>query len=352
MKALIMAGGQGTRFWPLSLEERPKQFLHLTGNRSMLQQTVDRLAPLMEPSDVFVVASGRYVPEIERQLAELEEDQIIVEPAPRNTAPCIALSLMEIRKRYPDEIVAVLPADHTISDTRGFHEALYAAEALARKGWLVTFGIRPGFPSTGFGYVKRGESLDLDFDIPAFRVERFTEKPDLDLARSFVSSGNYFWNGGMFVGAIARFWEELERWMPDLVKALGKMSSAGDPAEAAGIFSAVEKVSFDYGVMERTARAATVVCDIGWNDLGSWKAVGEVRQADSRGIVADGPVETVESRDCVVVSDPKKLVALVGVSNLAVVDTGDALLICDLGRTEEVREIVQQLREKKLERYL
>ncbi len=352
MKALIMAGGQGTRFWPLSLEDRPKQFLHLTGSRSMLQQTIDRLAPLMEPSDVFVVASGRYVSEIERQLPELEVDQVIVEPAPRNTAPCIALSLMEIRNRYPDEIITVLPADHTISDIRGFHRALYAAEVLARKGWLVTFGIRPGFPSTGFGYVKRGESLDLDLGIPAFRVERFTEKPDLELARSFVSSGNYFWNGGMFVGAIERFWEELKRWMPDLVDALDKMSSATDPGEAAEIFMGLDKVSFDYGVMERTSMAATVVCDIGWNDLGSWKAVGEVRQADSRGIVAEGPIETVDSSDCVVVADPKKLVALVGVSNLAVVDTGEALLVCDLERTEEVREIVRQLREKKLGHYL
>ena len=352
MKALIMAGGQGTRFWPLSLEDRPKQFLKLAGERTMLQQTVDRLAPLMEASDVFVVASGRYAQEIQRQLPELEDDQIIVEPSPRNTAPCIALSLMAIRRRFPDEIVAVLPADHTISDARGFHRALYAAEVLSRQGWLVTFGISPSFPSTGFGYVKRGEALDLDLGIPAFRVDRFTEKPGLEVAQDFVSSGEYFWNGGMFVGSIARFWEELERWMPDLVDSLTRMADTADRQLAATIFSGLEKVSFDYGVMERTSKAATVVCDIGWNDLGSWKAVRDVRQADSRSIVSDGPVETVDASDCVIVADSKKLVALVGVENLAIVDTPDALLVCALDRTEEVREIVKQLREKKLERYL
>ena len=347
-----MAGGQGTRFWPRSREAHPKQFLNLTGRGTLLRETAERLQPLIDWDDLFVVASDRYVPEILRELPELEDEQVVVEPLPRNTAPCIGLATKYIQRLFPDEVIAVLPADHIIGNTREFHRCLYAAEAAAREGWLVTFGIPPGYPATGFGYIRRGESLGSGFGLPLFRVEQFEEKPPVEKAREFLAGGKHYWNSGMFVWSVAKIAEELHRWMPELWAGLDRLAACPDARGAQEIFAGFEKTSIDYGVMERTAEAAVVVSEFDWSDVGSWKALREVRTSDEAGNVVGDPSELLDSRDCIASLPPDKLLALVGVSGLVIVDTPEALLVCAEDRTEDVRDIVQRLRARGLKQYL
>ena len=352
MKALIMAGGQGTRFWPQSVEEHPKQFLELTGPSSLLRETAERLQPLMDWSDVFVVASNRYIAQIRRELPELEDEQIVVEPVPRNTAPCVGLASRHIRRLFPDEVVAVLPADHVIQNVREFHRSLYVAEQAAKQGWLVTFGVPPSYPATGFGYVKRGELLSDEHDLPVYKVDRFEEKPSLDRAREFLADGRHYWNSGMFIWSVRRIIDEMNQWMPELSMGLERLMSCSDPSRATEIFAGFEKISVDYGVMEHTSRAAMVVADFGWNDVGSWRALREVRPADDFGNVIDNLYEALDTRNCIASVPPDKLLALIGVEDLVIVDTPDALLVCRQDRAEDVRELVQRLKERGLNRYV
>lgn len=342
MRALIMAGGQGTRFWPLSTPRTPKQFLRLLSDRTMLQETAARLQPLISDRDVFVVAPGMYVEEIRRQLPHLGPEQVIVEPAPRNTAPCIGLACRYLLRRFGDDPVAVLPADHRIGDVAAFHAALRAAERLAEEGWLVTFGIRPGYPATGYGYIRRGEQIPGDWGLPAYRVERFTEKPDRATAQSFLADGAYDWNSGMFVWKPSVLVEELRRHAPEIAQGLGRLEGGGDE-EARRLFAGLPKLSIDYAVMEKTDRAVVIPCDLDWSDVGSWAAVRTLRRPDAAGLVVSGRVENVGSRNCIVFAPEDKVVALVGVEDLVVVDTPEGLLICHVSETERVREVVERL---------
>jgi len=352
MKAVVMAGGQGTRFWPASRESRPKQFLQIVDSGTMLQETVARLEPLLSRNDVYVVCSERYVPLVTSQLDPFPKDQIIVEPIPRSTAACVGLAACYLKRRFPEEMIVVLPADHVIRDVDEFHDTLQAGEELGREGWLVTFGIEPSHPATGYGYMLRGESLGKFGGRSAYRVERFTEKPDRSQAQQFLKEENYFWNSGMFLFSVQQILSEINLRMPQLGQTLSEIEQNwGDPGRVKELFSSLESTSIDFGVMERSERIAMLPSNPGWSDVGNWRALEEIQGADSQGVTSNAPHVNVDSRDCVLYTSGGKLVALVGVEELVVVDTEDALLICARDRTEEVRKVVESLKNKDLKKY-
>ena len=353
MKAVIMAGGQGTRFWPVSREGKPKQFLEIGGAGTMLQATAARFQPLLAPEEVYVVCGQRYVQQVREQLDQLEEDQIIVEPSARNTAPCIGLAAFYLKRRFPDEVMAVFPSDHVIKDVAEFHQVLQAAEELAREGWLVTFGIHPSYAETGYGYVQKGDLLGEFGGCAAYEVAGFTEKPDLSRAERFLKEGNHYWNSGMFVWSIGRILTEMERHMPELYQALMEMDGSWDDrVRMEEIYSVLEKTSIDVGVMEKSEKIAVLPCTLGWSDVGNWRALEQIESSDGKGVTSNSPHVNIDSRDIVLYTSEGKLVALVGVQDLVVVDSPDALLICARERTEDVKQVVEDLKKQGWDKYL
>ena len=353
MKAVIMAGGQGTRFWPASRENSPKQFLTLLGSRSLLQDTVARLRQFLKPEDVFVICARRYVAQVLAQLPEMGRDQIIEEPVPRNTAPCVGLAACYLRHRFPEEVMAILPSDHVIKDVAEFEQVLEAGAQLASDDWLVTFGIEPSYPATGYGYLRRGESIAEYSGRSAYRVMRFAEKPNLEKARSFLQGGDYYWNSGMFIWTIKNILAEIKACMPPLYSALEELDQCRDDAEKVQrIFSGLESISIDFGVMEKAKKVAMLPCRLGWNDVGNWRALGEIWPRDEQGVVANGRYVAIDSQNSILYSSDGKMIVLVGVGDLVVVETPDALLVCDRTRTEEVRSVVERLKAEGWDEYV
>ncbi len=348
-----MAGGQGTRFWPVSREGKPKQFLEIGGSGTMLQETAARFQPYLAEGDVYVVCGQRYVQQVREQLDQLQEDQIIVEPSARNTAPCIGLAALYLRRHFPDEVMSVFPSDHVIQDVAEFHQVLQAAQELAREGWLVTFGIHPSYPATGYGYVQKGDLLGEFAGCAAHEVAGFTEKPDRSRAEQFLQEGQYYWNSGMFVWSIDRILTEMERHMPELYRALMEIDGSWeDPVSMEKIYSGLEKTSIDVGVMEKAEKIAVLPCKLGWSDVGNWRALEQVEKSDEKGVISNRPYVNIDSRDSVLYASEGKLIALVGVEDLVVVDAPDALLICARERIEEVKQVVEQLKKLGWDEYL
>lgn len=353
MKIVILAGGQGTRFWPLSRAENPKQFLPITGDASLLQETVRRLLTRFEKQDIYVATGRRYEPPVRKQLPWLRPRQLIIEPAARNTAPCVGLAALRVKEDWPGETMAILPADHIIHNEREFHQALRFADAIAREDWLVTFGIRPTFPATGFGYLKRGEPIKNDGSLKSYRVSQFAEKPRRRTAEGFFSSGEYYWNSGMFVWSPETILAAIDRHMPELAEGLHQVNILGpESPRGSAVFKDLEKVSIDFGVMEKVDNVALVEVELGWNDVGSWKAVSEVRPSDDQGTVSNTRTISIDSNNCIVHSSSQKLVALVGMENVVVVETSDAILVCDAGQSQDVRKVIGQLKKRGWEEYL
>jgi len=314
----------------------------------MFEHAMDRLAPLFQPEQILVVTGAEHVAPLARQAPELPLENFVVEPEGRGTAPCIGLGAIHLRRRDPEAIMAVLTADHFIADTARFRQVLAAAAQVAEEGHLVTLGITPSSPSTGFGYIKQGESLGTMEGFSVFRVERFTEKPSLETALLMVESREYSWNSGMFVWRVDRILEEFQRQMPEFYAQLAEveatLGTAGYESTLRCIWPQLAKQTIDYGVMEGAQRVAVIPVDIGWSDIGSWDSLSELLPANEDGNTIAGPHVGIDTRDTLVFGG-KRLIATIGLEGMVIVDTEDALLVCPRGRAQEVRAIVRRLKE-------
>ncbi len=332
LHVVILAGGSGTRFWPLSRAKRPKQFLSLVGRVSLLRATWDRARTLVPADRIWAVAPRALAPAVRRELKELRRDRLVVEPSPRDTAPAIALACAVIARDDPRAIAAIFPSDHVILDTGAFKSAVVAARGAAAEGALVCLGIAPDRPATGFGYLKLGKRGRPGVASP---VLEFVEKPDAARARRFLRSGRYLWNGGMFVWRIDRFLEELGRVAPEVHAATTAVA-----AGSRGAWRRAPKISVDHAVMEKASRVAVVPLDAGWDDLGSWDAAA--RHASSR--KDDGGRRVLVGSDGAVVFGGERVVAILDLPGVVVVDTRDALLVLPRASSEKLKSVLEAVR--------
>ncbi|ABC77001.1 mannose-1-phosphate guanylyltransferase [Syntrophus aciditrophicus] len=356
MYAVIMAGGKGARFWPRSREHKPKHLLDITGTRTIIQETVSRISSLIPPDRTLIITGAAHADELRRQLPEIPAENILVEPVGRNTAPCIGLAAIHIRRRAGDAVMAVLPSDHVIADDRVFLDTLAAAaEAAEREDALVTIGIKPTGPETGYGYIERGNPVGQIGGKLIYGVWSIREKPPLEQAMSFVEAGTFYWNSGMFIWKTSTILQAIETHLPDLHAGLLRLEAALGTEQYEVVlrdtYEETRSISIDYGVMEKADKVLVIPGNFAWSDVGSWDALWEFLEKDFAGNACRGEVIAVESADSLVYS-PKKLVALVGVRDLIVVETDDALLICRRGDSQKVKSIVDILEEKNLKNYL
>ncbi|MBC7236576.1 MAG: mannose-1-phosphate guanylyltransferase [Chloroflexi bacterium] len=352
----ILAGGSGTRLWPLSRQARPKQLLRLTGERSLLQQTMDRVLPLVPIEHVYILSGPNHVQAIAQQLPDLPPENLFVEPSPRGTGPSLGLAALRLRRRHGGKAIMVsLHADHVIADEEAFRRALRAAIATARKGFLVTVGIVPTSPETGFGYIQRGAPLESVEGQPVYRVRRFTEKPPLPLAQQYVQSGEYYWNAGYFAWTLDNILEEFQRLLPETFARLDAIVPGIDDEHTARIWDQIVPITIDVGIIEGARKVAVVPGDMGWNDVGSWAALHDIMAQDAQRCVVMGSGARLlsDTENTLIYHDNEdKLVAVVGAQDMIIVNTEDALLIIPKSRAQEVSQLVRELRRRGLERYL
>lgn len=352
--ALIMAGGKGERFWPRSRVTLPKQFLSLTDDgKTMIQLTVERISPLVDLEDVYIATNKAYKELVKEQLPGLPEQNILCEPIGRNTAPCIGLGAVHISKKYDDAVMIVLPSDHLIKNNDIFADTFREAVNIAESGeHLVTVGITPNYPETGYGYIKYNAQAKNG---NAYSVERFVEKPDLETAKSYLADGTYLWNSGMFVWKISTILKCFNQYMPSTYEGLMKIKDAvGTDSENEVLeaeFPGLESQSVDYGIMEKADSIFTLPGNFGWDDVGSWLAVGRIKKNDEDGNVINGNVVAVNTKDCVI-EGGEKLIATVGLRDMVVVDTPDATLISTKENAGEIKKVLARLRETGKEQYL
>jgi len=348
--AVIMAGGRGERFWPRSRMDRPKQFLKLLGDKTMLQLTLERLKGLVGITDTYVIAGKEFKETIREQAPHLPEENIIIEPFGRDTAAAVGLAALVLSRRDPHEVMVVLPADHYIGDVSRFREILKSAvTAAGRENVIVTLGITPRGPETGYGYIKRGKMLDTYGGIPAYRVQHFFEKPDYGRAAEFIASGDYLWNSGMFVWRVDLILELIEEFLPRLSEGLQKimehLGTSRYPEVLEEVYAGLTRISIDYGVLEHAGNVLVVPGDFGWDDIGCWTALEKYAEKDAFGNVLQGSGVLIDTTNSYVISDGKT-VALLGVDDMIVVNDRDSLMICRKDRAQEIKRVVQALRDK------
>jgi mannose-1-phosphate guanylyltransferase len=348
--AVIPAGGSGTRLWPLSRSTRPKFLLPLLGRESLLQQTFQRLTTLTDPHRILVVCGPAHAAAIARQLPDLPSGNIIVEPSPNGTGPALALATALIQRQDPRAIMGSFAADHDVADVESFTAAVKTAIAAAQGGDLVTIGLEPTRPETGYGYIERTDKVVVETGSgTAYRATRFVEKPDLQRAKEFVASGTFLWNASMFVWRVDALMAELHRLQPEIHEGIRKIAAAWDSRDqervTASIWATLPNITIDHGVMEHASRVAVVPAEMGWSDVGDWHGLGELVEQDALGNSVRGDLLQIDTTNSVVWSESKRMVAMVGLDNIIVVDTEDALLVVDRAKSQEVKKVVERLKE-------
>ena len=348
--AVIMAGGKGERFWPRSRKSLPKQFLSLTDDgKTMIQLTVDRLKDLVDINDIYIVTNKDYKNLVLEQIEGISEENILLEPIAKNTAPSIGLAAVHIQKKYDDAVMLVLPSDHLIKYNEIYIDTLKNAVEVAKEGDnLITIGITPSYPETGYGYINFTRDNETNIARSnVYRVKRFVEKPNLETAKEYLSSGRYLWNSGMFVWKASTILNNFAALLPDIYEGLNKIfESIGTEYEEIVLmqeFSNFNSESIDYGIMERASHIYTIPASFGWDDVGSWLALERINKSNDDGNVVRGNVITINSKNSII-QGRNKLIAAIGMENLIVVDTNDALLIVNKDRTQDVKKVIENLK--------
>lgn len=350
---VIMAGGGGTRFWPLSRQSEPKQLLNLSGKELMINETIDRISSVIPKKDIFIVTNKTQVGKMQEATdGRIATSHILSEPSARNTAACIGYAAFEIVKKYGDGIMCIFPSDHYIKNEQEFsrilQEAIKAAEETDR---LITIGITPTFPCTGYGYIK----FDKNAEGIAKPVDEFKEKPDIKTAKAYVASGEYSWNSGMFVWKASTILNKFKELLPEVYVCLEKLADSFGTVEEKdvidNVYPTIPSISIDYGIMEKSKDVSVISADFGWNDVGSWDNLGVLYEADDDGNVIYGKQINIDTKNCISYAK-NKLVTTIGVENIIIVQTDDAILVCDKARAQEVKTIVDTLKEQGENQYL
>ena len=357
--AVIMAGGGGTRLWPVSRKNQPKQLLPLLGQETLFQSTVNRLTDVFPSTRILVVTVEEQMRQMRNQVPSIPDGNYLIEPSPRGTASVVGLAAAVLKKRDPEAIMAVLPSDHFIRNQDLFHYLLRAAFDVARQNYLVTLGIAPLSPSTAYGYIQQGEHLDGEFKYPVYKVKGFKEKPDERAAQGFLRSGGYSWNSGIFIWRVNVILSEIEKQMPVLSSVLSQISSAwGTPKQIEVLrahWRGLKAETIDYGVMERAENVAILPASgLGWNDVGSWDTLFDVLFPDMTGNVSVNAQHlALETNNTLVYgADNERLIVTIGLDDTVVVDSGDVLLICKSDQAQKVRDVVEHLKKHRQDKYL
>lgn len=342
MYGIILAGGSGSRLWPLSRELYPKQLIKMDGDESLLQSTFNRLHRFISANNIISVTNIKHSADVKFQLSTINSRSIILEePMGKNTAPAIACSLEFIRQTASsDEIVLIVPSDHLIKNLSAFEKTVEAGKKLAEEGYIVTFGIKPSYPETGYGYINVQTKLNN-----GYKVERFVEKPDVETAKQYVENGNYYWNGGIFMGKVSTFIKEFELLSPEIFDNLKKLDFKKQISIPYCVYEEMPSISIDYAIMEKSEKIALVELQSDWNDLGSWQSLYEVKEKDSNGNVIEGDVIANNMKNSFVYST-KKLVAVSGLEDIILVETEDAIMACKKGQSQDVKKIYDELKSK------